>query len=93
MAIGVDPAHIPASTDADYLLAPHAALKVSENFDKVLLVFDDVLLHSFKEKHIYGLANQPFAPVNVISEIMERTGCFRDGRTVSSIVIVDTETN
>ena len=42
---------------------------------------------------MYDLASQPFAPINVVNELMERTGCFRDGRVVSSIVIMDTETH
>ena len=56
MAIGVNTAS-PMTTDADFLLAPHVALKASAEYKKVLLVFDDVLLHKFKEKHIYELAS------------------------------------
>ena len=92
MAIGVNTTSA-ATTDADFILAPQAALKASSDHDKVLLVFDDVLLHKFKEKHIYELANQPFAPINIVNEIMEHTGCFTNGRTVTSIVVMDTETN
>lgn len=40
---------------------------------------------------MYDLAGQPFAPTNLINELMEQTGCFKDGRVVSSIVILDTE--
>lgn len=93
MCIGVDQSMHKMSSEADYLLAPLTAVKACESLDKVLLVFDDVLLHKFKEQHVYGLANQPFAPINIVNEIMERTGCFSDGRTVSSIVIIDTDTN
>ena len=75
------------------MLAPLAALKAASECKKALVVFDDVLLHHFKEKHVYDLANQPFSPINVINELMERTGCFHDGRVVSSIVIMDTETH
>ena len=92
MAIGVNTASA-ATSDADFILAPQAALKASAGFKKVLLVFDDVLLHKFKEKHIYDLASQPFAPINIVNEVMEQTGCFTNGRTVSSIVVMDTETN
>ena len=74
-------------------MAPHAAIKASQDHSKLLIVFDDVLLHKFKEKHVYDLASQPFAPTNVVNELMEQTGCFQDGRVVSSIVIVDTEAN
>lgn len=74
-------------------MAPHAAIKASQEHSKLLIVFDDVLLHKFKEKHVYDLASQPFAPTNVVNELMEQTGCFQDGRVVSSIVIVDTEAN
>ena len=35
----------------------------------MLLVFDDVVAHNFKEKKVFDLANQPFGPVNVINEI------------------------
>ena len=88
-------AHGEESLDADYLLAPHAALQaLRDSGDDTLVVFDDVLLHKFKEKHIYELASQPFSPLNAINELMERTGVFREsGRTVSTIVIMDTETN
>ena len=69
MAIGVDPA---TSSDSDYILAPHAALRASNNQnEKYLVVLDDVLLHKFKEKHVYGLASQPFAPKNILNELME----------------------
>ena len=72
MAIGVDPASGETSSDADYILAPHAALRAIHNLDeKYLVVFDDVLLHKFKEKHVYGLASQPFAPKNILNELME----------------------
>jgi hypothetical protein len=52
---------------------------------------DDVLLHHFKERHVFDLANQPFSPVNMYNEIMENTGEFKNGRTVTSIVILDSE--
>ena len=69
MAIGVDPA---TSSDSDYILAPHAALHATmSSQEKCLVVFDDVLLHKFKEKHVYGLASQPFAPKNILNELME----------------------
>ena len=64
----------------------------------MLIVFDDSLHHYFREKLVYSLANQPMAPRNIINELMEHTGCFYDSngrqhRTVTSIVICDTETN
>ncbi len=93
MCIGIDQSVSAISTEADALLAPLAALKASQNSDKVLLVFDDVLLHKFKEQHVYRLTNQPFAPINIVNEIMEASGCFKDGKSMTSIVILDTETN
>ena len=93
MAIGIDPRSEEHSTAANFILAPYAAIKASQEHSKLLIVFDDVLLHKFKEKLVYDLASQPFAPVNVINELMEQTGCFHDGRVVSSIVIIDTEAN
>jgi hypothetical protein len=42
----------------------------------VLFVFDDVLLHHFKERHIFDLANQPFSPVNIYNHLMENSGVF-----------------
>ena len=93
MALGVDPLKSEHSTAASFILAPHAAIKASQGHSKLLIVFDDVLLHKFKEKHVYDLASQPFAPTNIVNELMEQTGCFQDGRCVSSIVIVDTEAN
>lgn len=76
MAIGVDPLTAAKSSSADYLLAPIAALKASQEPSKLLIVFDDILLHKFKEKLVYDLAGQPFAPINVVNELMEQTGCF-----------------
>ena len=36
---------------------------------------------------------QPFSPVNVINEIMENTGCFEDGRELTSIMLVDNDSS
>ena len=56
----------------------------------MLFVFDDVLTHHFKERHVFDLANQPFSPVNIHNEIMENTGVFRTkNATVTSLIIVD----
>ena len=52
-----------------------AALKIIDDLVKsgdgsnVLLVFDDLLAHHFKEKKVFDLAKQPFAPVNIMNEI------------------------
>lgn len=35
----------------------------------ILLVFDDVITHNFKEKKVFDLAKQPFAPINIHNEI------------------------
>jgi hypothetical protein len=56
--------------NTEYRLALQTAQAVlnesSESSERNLLfVFDDVLLHYFKEKHIFDLASQPFAPVNI----------------------------
>jgi hypothetical protein len=45
MAIGVESSALLPSSDADFILAPHAALRAAAECSKVLLVFDDVLLH------------------------------------------------
>ena len=58
-----------------------------------MVVFDDVLLHQFKEQHVYTLANQPFAPTQIINHLMENTGSFKDGRELTTILIVDTGSN
>jgi hypothetical protein len=73
-----------------YLLAPHLALKAALQQPKCLLVFDDVLLHQMKERMAYDLADQPFAPQNIINQIATFTGSF-PGRQLTSILIVDTE--
>jgi hypothetical protein len=39
---------------------------------------DDVLLYYFKERYLFNLAFQPFAPYNIINEIMENTGIFKE---------------
>lgn len=71
MAIGVDSRTEEHSTAANFVLAPHAAIHAGQDHRKLLIVFDDVLLHKFKEKLVYDLASQPFAPVNIINELME----------------------
>ena len=93
MSIGVNIQSSDQSSAANFVLAPHAAIKASQEHSKVLIVFDDVLLHKFREKLVYDLASQPCAPINIVNELMEQTGCFQDGRVVSSIVIIDTEAN
>ena len=80
-------------SDAEYILAPHAGLKLSEKCQKVLIVFDDVLLHQLKERSVYALANQPFADQQIINHLMESTGCFKNGREVTSLMIFDTNAN
>lgn len=58
----------------------------------LLFVFDDVLLHHFKEKHIFDLASQPFAPVNLYNQLMENTGSFQfRNNSLTSILIIDNE--
>jgi len=58
LSIGVD-ATLPVS-DAEYVYAPivglKAAVQATKAGEKVLLIFDDVLLHQFKERFVYGLA-------------------------------------
>ena len=90
MAFGADQVN---GSDADYLLGPRAAIHASAQCDKVLVVFDDILLQKSKEKMVFDLASQPFSSVNVINELMEQSGCFQNGRVVSTIVIADTEAN
>jgi F0F1-type ATP synthase alpha subunit len=80
-------------SDAEYILAPQVGLKLAQSCEKVLLVFDDVLLHQMKEQHVYALADQPFSNTQVINHLMDNTGIFKDGREVTSIVIVDTGSN
>ena len=55
ICIGVGGAETPAS-DAEFILAPQVGLKLASQQKKVLFVFDDVILHHFKEKHVYNLA-------------------------------------
>jgi hypothetical protein len=57
-------------------------------------VFDDVLLHHFKERHIFDLASQPFSPVNIYNEIMENTGVFKSKNTTfTSVFIIDSDSS
>ena len=66
----------------EFLFAPTAALHALEKLkehitaskkrnSKVLIVFDQVVLHQFKERHVFAAADQPQSPVNIINEIME----------------------
>jgi F0F1-type ATP synthase alpha subunit len=64
-----------AISDAEYILAPYLALQTAQAYlreedgkttsKNLLFVFDDVLLHHFKERHVFDLANQPFSPINI----------------------------
>lgn len=72
-----------------------AALKIIDDLVKsgdgsnVLLVFDDLLTHNFKEKKVFDLAKQPFAPVNIMNEIQARTGVFAS-HNLTCITLLDT---
>lgn len=46
--------------------------------EKILFIFEDTILHHLKEQTIYDLANQPFAPTNILHELMENTGIFKN---------------
>ena len=63
----------------------------SETKPKFLYVFEDIVAHEFKEKFIYDKANQPFAPIKILNEIMENTGIF-DEFEMTSMVSLDTQT-
>jgi F0F1-type ATP synthase alpha subunit len=59
MALGVDSSsksYVNLSSDAEYILAPNLALKATQDIKKTLIVFDDVVLHQFKEKQVYDQA-------------------------------------
>lgn len=55
-------------------------------------MIDDIIRLKFKETQIMNLADQPFSPFNLANEIHARTGVFSDGREVSSLVLVDENT-
>lgn len=96
MAIGVDStgrSYQKLSTDAEYILAPHVALQASAGCKRVLIVFDDVFMHSLKEKHVYDLASQPAPPKLILNELMEATGVFTGGQEVTTMVIADTDSS
>ena len=96
MALGVDStnkSYNSLSTDAEYIMAPHIALKAAQEHKRTLIVFDDVLLHTFKEKLVYDKAGQPAPPKLILNELMEHTGIFKDGREVTTIVVGDIESN
>jgi F0F1-type ATP synthase alpha subunit len=86
-------------SNAEYFLIPKIALQTAQSFmndtsikgkRNLLFVFDDILLHYFKERSIFDLANQPFAPFNIYNEIMENTGVFLDQDcSMTSIILVD----
>jgi len=38
---------------------------------------------------LFDLADQPFSPINILNEVAENTGTFRDGRQVTSLIIAD----
>jgi hypothetical protein len=88
MSINVDSLATDRS-DVEYILAPQMALKVASEHQKVLMVFDDLMLYKHKENYLCHLAGVPLAPINLANEIMERTGNFANGREVSSIIILE----
>ena len=71
-------------SNAEYYMLPQLGLQIAQQHLKentsekqnLLLVFDDVILHHFKERSIFDLANQPFAPVNIYNQIFENIGVF-----------------
>lgn len=52
-------------------------------------MFDDVLAHKNKEISVFDLADQPFSPINILNEVAENTGTFKDGRQITSLIIAD----
>lgn len=44
-------------SDAEYLMAPLLALHTASQEEKVLLVFDDIVLYKFKERQVFDLAD------------------------------------
>jgi len=58
----------------------------------VLVVVDDVLRFKLKETQIMDLADQHAFSLNLANELMTRTGVFADGREVTSILVVDENT-
>jgi len=57
ICLGVDTLNQVPVSDAEYILAPQVGLKLAQSCEKVLVVFDDVLLHQLKEQHVYHLAD------------------------------------
>jgi hypothetical protein len=56
----------------------------------ILLIFDDVISHNFKEKKVFDLAGQPFSPINIMNEVYTRTGSY-ENYTLTSIALLDTD--
>lgn len=42
-----------------------------------LFVMEDLLLHQYKEKHIFESAGQPFSSVNITNALSDNSGVFR----------------
>ncbi len=92
-------------SSAEYFLLPKIALQTAQSYLRsktggpeakrnLLFVFDDAILYHFKEKYIFDLANQPFAPYNIFNEIMENTGVFlNQGYSMTSVVLVDKDSS
>lgn len=86
---------VPDHNDALAYFAPFAALKqiesmISQHKCNILLVFDEILTHHFKEKKVFDQAGQPFSPVNILNEIQTRTGIF-DNYTLTTIGLFDSD--
>lgn len=58
----------------------------------MLLVVDDALLFKFKETQVMDLADQPFSAFNLANELATRTGIFASGQELTSILVVDKDT-
>lgn len=86
---------IEGKNDVEAYLAPLVALKFIQQTIKrtpntnILLIFDDVMLHNFKERAVFDLANQPFSPINILNEIYQNTGIFENYELTSLMMLDD----
>ena len=77
--------------DSEMFMAPMVALNLAQTLPgDLLVVFDDAVLHNFKEKAVFEGASQPTAPTKVLHELMENTGSFPN-RTVTTLVNFDSD--
>ena len=63
-----------------------------QHYPRILFVFEDVVLHSLKERQVFEPAKQPCSSVNIINELMTNTGVF-DRHEITTLMSFDRDSS